>query len=72
MDFAVLRHFEEVTHSTDHILVICGLLEVRERSLCGELLESGRHMVIKIHDALLDGLIHDCRECCGRVVELAA
>ena len=72
LDLAVLRYLQEITHATDHVLMVCSGFEVRQGSLRGNLLEGGRYTVVQIHDGLADRLIHDGREGRGRVVELSA
>ena len=70
LDLAVLRNLQEVADTADDVLVVCSLLEVRKASFCRELLERGRHMVVQLHDGLLDGAVHDGRKCRRRIVEL--
>lgn len=72
LEFAVLRHQQEVTHAADDVLVVCSLLEVLQAPGGSEGLEGGGYMVVQVDDALADGLIQNGGEGCGGVVELAA
>ena len=69
LQLTALRHFEEVTDGASQIVVVVNL-EVLKAALFGPAVKSDRGLAVALDVGLIDGVVQNGGECCGRVVEL--